>query len=219
MSKVSSIIKLKTGKRFRIPAHKLYLNDIVLIYQLIEEQCEINKFVIGEYSIDGIAGIYEIPNKINYNFAIEASNHNDKSSTIEINAYGYIGGLHISDKDDIILLGLAQKLQSIFRKNKIYRPSEQICFFTFIPAAAASIFIFDTLHRYNNYAYIGFVILFLSLILFIRRGIVGFTTFNLTEKSDSPTFYERNKDKLWIGIITTVGGAVLGALLTYILTR
>ncbi|GAG74915.1 unnamed protein product [marine sediment metagenome] len=203
--------KIKKSKSKDYPVLRLYKDDLEKIETIFKENYEDYEIIIDEYRLENISDISKIKKRETTNFSIKAH-----FPYIHLDISKDSASLHISDEDDLKLLGMFSKIDEILSKRISLLSVFTIPWIYFsVQLILWIIFWGFPIERFNipKLLFMGsFLILIVIWVLgsfwlkFKKHSLIY-----LSEDSHSKlNFFQRNKDKIIISIISAIIGAIIG---------
>jgi hypothetical protein len=205
----SSKSKLYHGCRF-------YRDDIDSILDLFQEKKYSVKITDKGYEYDNLDELIKKRGEEPYSFRIEGRDATVSRNIISIDFNKYHIWIHLSSGSNDTSKLIYENIRSICNSTK--NPFIFEILSGLIPMFAG----IDTIFLYVNYKSknvslsvvgIAFALLLIYLTFLLKRKPV------ILRKKYEGGFWKRNSDKIWIGTITATLGAIIGAVITYFLTK
>lgn len=213
----------------KLPPAELYREDLQEIFNLINQvKMQDSKMQIEteDKIFDSTDELFDMDNKTIKELMIMVFNPVIKFSAKENNAYIYVG------EDTILNNGLVEKIIQIFQKRRtkyfLGNPkTRNIIYWIFIMLIFSSyIFIhsYDQIFLYkylNNYYMVTyFLFILLQSVSIVKDNIINnyrYCLLHLDNKIEIPSFWKRNKDKIFVDCLILLIGSVLTLLLQHII--
>jgi hypothetical protein len=202
-----------------LPPLKLYLNDLEHVEWLAKDSDILSNisFFSDEYEFDSVSDMAGSKQKVFRKLLIVITTKSNTSISINLNRTS--GNIYLGSADLAAERRLFEQLLNYLRK----RWNWPITLWFYVPLGsmllmflAALIFGLLSIHLATVCAVVGILISFLGVLVGIFLGGYRSTTIFLTRRSDSPSFWERNWEKIVVGVITLIIGVLLGWLAKFL---
>jgi hypothetical protein len=203
----------------KLPPLKLYLDDLERIVELMNSiDCKIT-ILTDEYELENLAELGQLKKKVLHELQINATTPNFHSIALSLTQNS--ADLSIGGTDKAEMRGVFEQLLSYLQGRKTHLMT---LLKTIISCLVPFGIVFIAFLTHNSK--LAFVP---PLALIILTGIVTpiwalysfvgnnyYSTIFLSLKSDAPSYWERNKEKIWLVIITAVISFLFGWLARFL---
>jgi len=195
--------KVAEGERSKYPMSRLFKEDIVEIFKIFKNHCQTVELHIQDYELESIEELEDVPLRKTSNISIKGY-----SPHLTLNFKNFSTELYISDKEDTVLRGIKSKIDDIIIKRKfVLRHIFSVPFELFIGPIIGTIYGRYLIRHFPttlaDYCVdIFLIILFLTyLYLTYIYNIQKYSVIYLKSSKNDLPFFERNYDKLIVGLI------------------
>jgi hypothetical protein len=200
----------------RLPPVKLYLDDIHNFFQILSEVSTDVKIETQGYEFKSVSDLKELDKDSIHAFKIYSS---DPYISLDISSGSTIW--LFTDKDLPAQRGVFEKMKKELIEKKRY--SIPIIIYLILFTLIFNIALFFVPYIEIPLKYFPLIILFTFGISFFI-GYIAYRILQskksiifLDKKIDSPNFWNRNKDQLIVAVASSVVGAIIGTVITFLL--
>lgn len=200
---------------------KLYLNDLENIYNILKEYTNNVDIYTDNYRVEDIQKLKNLEVKKEHYLFIRCRDPN-----IELVFRPNQADIYFSE-DTITNRGILSKIEEVLDKSKVHFGRFLISNWMYL----IFLLIFFGLMPINNLglSYFNWIIIaYLVIVIFLVALLYNFATKSYStivyiNKKDESSFWKRNKDKIWVaiisGTISAIIGAAIGSWITYLITK
>lgn len=181
---------------------KLYYDDILEIYRILKEAGDLIQIKTDEYEIESIEEILSIKKPFITNLSIKLYEPAVSIDFRDSNIWLY------ASEDTPVQRGLYEKIKTILvKKQRIFAPLFQSSIASGLFTGSSTWWLFT-----DDYKYIGILIICLGLLWMYFGHKSQFQFYSLifpVSRTDKPSFLERNKDQLFLALISAIMGGII----------
>lgn len=182
---------------------KIYYDDLVEIYEILKQAGDRIEIKTDEYELESIEEILSIKKPFITNLSITLYEPMVSITFTNRDIWLY------AREDTPIQHGLYEKIKTLLvKKQRILAPLFYSNTLSGMFIGSSSLWWLFT----DNYKYIGFIVFCIGLLwaYFGYRSQFNFYSLIVPiHEMDKPNFFNRNKDQLFIALITTIFGAII----------
>jgi len=210
--------KLEKPLLKKYPILRLYKSDLEKIFNLFKDHYPKIEIFADGFKLDDFSELSKINKENIVDFKISAHD-----PYLSVDFSGDSVSIFLSDEDDIKLRGLADKIGDILSERKSYF----LRFFanTFAPnllTLISLILIFSLIKESKTQLFLILFCILFTLLWFLwafKISTKKHTLIYLYDHSSTSSFFKRNKDNIFLAVLSALTGGIITLVITWLLKK